>query len=123
MKINLLHTDKLTLALNAIQRKCTARIYDAISIRRIGEKFATVLSDMGIPKRAIYGCTISFGGGYGYGKKWGEPIGTIGTILIEKSGMYLIYLSREGCGERSRAVLTEDAKNELAKAVENRFTF
>lgn len=123
MKINLLNTDKITSALNAIQERCTARIYDAAGIRRIGEKFIQRLLDMGIPKKAIYGCTISFGGGYGYGKKWGEPTGTIGTILVEKSGMYLIYLSREGCGEKSRAVLTEYAKNELAKTVENKFAF
>ena len=123
MKINLLNTKKITSALNEVQRRCTARIYDAVSIRRIGEKFVKSLLDMGIPKKATYGCTVGFGGGYGYGKKWGEPIGTVGTVLIQKSGMYLIYLKRDGCGDKRTAMLTDEAKQELAKTVENRFVF
>ena len=69
MKINLLNTEKLTSAINTIQKKCAVRIYDAISIRRIAEKFVKSMLDIGLPKKAIYGCTVTFDGGYGYGKK------------------------------------------------------
>ena len=90
MKINF-NTSKLVSALNKIRCRCTARIYDAVSIRRIGEKFIKSLLD--IPKKAIYGYTVEFG--EGYNKKRGEPIR---TILIRKGGVYLTHLKRDGYG-------------------------
>lgn len=112
MKINF-NTSKLVSALNEVQCRCTARIYDAVSIRRIDEKFIQMLLNMRIPKKIIYGYTVGFG--RGYNKKWGE---SIRTILIQKGGIYLTHLKRDGCGEKSRAALTKEAKNELAKTME-----
>ena len=120
MKINVTNKEKIQEALDEVQGKCKERCYSPVDIEGIAKKFIERLSKAGVPRGKMVGCSVEFGGGYIPAKSYKYPfMGTIGVIRLSTESAFLTAVYRGRCNYRTKAVLTEDAKNAMARHFED----